>query len=268
MSLTIGVNHYVWPAGRGLLAFLDAVARCGADAVALTAAALREMAVADIRRELEARGLAVTSVNSVGYFTEPDPVRRAAIDAASSRTIAATAELGARAVCVIAGGTSLVGESVADARARVADGLARLDEEARAAGVRLGLEPIHPSDIRSKGCVNSIAEARAMTAGLTATGLIVDFYHSWWDPDLVPQDAAALADRHVVQVCDVAEQGGRFVREVPGEGFIDPLGTLARLHALADVPFEFEMFPADLRGRDPAELMDVAVRRMRRAVAA
>ncbi len=269
MAGPITVNHYIWPEGAGgLTAFLDAAVAAGADAVSLTVAALGEMPVAEIRREVEARGLTVPAVNSVGYFTDADPARRAEIDATSRRTIAAAAELGAQAVCLIAGGIAPAGDDLATARARVADGLAALDGEAKAAGIRLGLEPIHPAEIRAKGCVNTIADARAMAAPLSATGLILDVHHSWWDTDLVPADAAEAADILVVQVCDVTEIDGRLRREVPGEGNVDGLAPMRAIAAVSDAALELELFAVDLRGRDPAALIATGIARMRAALSA
>ena len=68
-----------------------------------------------------------------------------------------------------------------EARAIVVAGLARAAEVARDAGVRLGFEPIHPSQRDTAGFVSSLREALALLdeAGLDGVGIMGDTYHLW-----------------------------------------------------------------------------------------
>ena len=69
--------------------------------------------------------------------------------------------------------------SEADARALVIEGLQQVAAAARAAGVRLGLEPTHPSESGETSFLSSISEAIALLdeAGLDDVGVMVDTVH-------------------------------------------------------------------------------------------
>jgi sugar phosphate isomerase/epimerase len=97
--------------------------------------------------------------------------------------------------------------------------------------VRLALEPMHPTALGTKGCINQLSHARALAARHAEVGLTVDFHHSWWDEDLAPTIAAAPADILVVQIC------GQIV---------PPDGTAARRAELSQGPADLALFLRDL----------------------
>ena len=96
------------------------------------------------------------------------------------------------------------------------------------AGVRLGLEPAHPSQHESVSFVNWIADALALLdeAGLDEVGLMADTYNLWDEP---PEALAAVADRVTgLHVADVPAEPDRTDRVLPGEG-----GTRSAEHVAA-----------------------------------
>ncbi|MEO1491342.1 MAG: sugar phosphate isomerase/epimerase family protein [Pseudomonadota bacterium] len=252
--MDLAANQYICPDGYGVVRFLDEAVAAGFRSVALTRAALAEMSPAELRRAVEARKMSVTTLNSAGYFTWAEPARRRAQDTENRSLIAAAAELGADTLCVITGG-SAEQPDVASARSLIAEGLAELDALAVAEGVSLGLEPIHPKDVATKGCVNTIAQARALIAPLQATGLIVDLYHSWWDPDLIA--VAAEPCVRVLQICNVTAGLSRSADLT--QGILD-VGTLVDQITQAGFagPVEFEIFAADHGQADVAPLLSAA----------
>ena len=239
--MELSANQYVCPDGYGVERFLDEANAAGFRSVALTRAALAEMSATELRRAVDARDLAVTTLNSAGYFTWADVARRNAQDEENRRLIAAAAELGAEALCIITGGWAEQPD-IAAARGLIAEGLAELDELAANAAVRLGLEPIHPKDAALKGCVNTLAQAKALVAPLQATGLIMDLFHSCWDPDLIGVSADPCV--HVLQICNVTDD----IRRSPrlDQGVLDVREVVKQI---ADAgftgPVEFEIFAAD-----------------------
>ena len=255
------VNHYVCPPGAAVAGFLDAAAAEGAGAVGLTARAVAEEGVGALRAMLDARGLAVSSLNSAGYFAAKDGPP---VDDRDRLMVEAAAALGAGALCVIAGGRG-AGRSIAAAQARVRDGLEALADFARPAGVRLGVEPIHPVDLMTKGCVNSIADALALIEGIAGVGLILDVNHSWWDPALprICRDHGGLVA--LVQLCNVIElEPSRPRREFLSRGLVDLAALIAGFEADGYTGYyEFEIFPPDLRGRSVADALGDAARFMR-----
>lgn len=252
--MEMAANHYLCPEGYGVERFLDEAVAAGFERVALTRAALAEMPPGQLRRAVETRGLSVTTLNSAGYFTWADPERRKAQDQENRSLLAAAAELGAGALCVITGGSAQL-PNVAAARGRVAEGLAELDGLAAEDGVRLGLEPIHPKDIAAKGCVNSIAQARALVAPLQVTGLIVDLFHSWWDPDVIAVAGDPCVS--VLQICNVTEGLRRSPYLDKGVLHVGDLVEQFR-RAGFDGPVEFEIFADDHGRADVAPILAAA----------
>lgn len=257
----LAINHYVCPDGYGVTRFLDDVAVMGVGAVGLTRAALGEMPVPDLRRDLQARGMSVTTLNSAGFFTFCDTADRQRQADENKRLLETAAEIDAQMLTVITGGMNQ-SASVTHAREEVRDGLAALDEQAAAMGVQLGLEPIHPVGIRDKGCVNSIAQACALTAPLTNTGLILDFYHSWWDVDLSDCIRECPERVHVIQICNVSfNTNGYPSRTTDLEQGVLSVGELVRNARDAGYvgPFEFEIFATDHDGMDTSGIIARAV---------
>lgn len=250
MRHPLSVNRYLCDGTVPFPEFAAAAADAGLEAVGVTRAALAEMGTGGLKRCLDDHGLAVSSLNSAGYFAVPN------VPAAKGNfaLVDAAAEIGADVLCVISGGAD-AGRPIAlaEARARVADGFARLHDRAAAAGVTLGLEPIHPSGIATKGCINSIAQALDIIAPFADARLIVDLAHSWWDADLVPlfrdrSDRVAL-----LQVCNVRlENDVPSGRETLRSGALDMMALLPPLLAGTYAgKIELELFDEDLRGRDP-----------------
>lgn len=257
----LSINHYICPTGMTVVEFLDAAVAVGAGAVGVTARAIAEAGAEALKAMVDDRGLAVSSVNSVGYFASKDG---ASIDDHDRWMVEAAAILDAGAVCVISGGRGAE-RSIEAAQARVRDGLQALAEIARPAGVRLGVEPIHPADLMTKGCVNSIADTLTLMEGIEDVGMILDINHSWWDPAL-PRICRDHRDRvALLQLCNVVEPEPSCPRrEFLSAGLVDVAGLIAGFEADGYSGFyEFEIFPPDLRGRPVEDALEDAARFMR-----
>jgi sugar phosphate isomerase/epimerase len=106
----------------------------------------------------------------------------------------------------------------ADSRDLVIDGLREIAGAAADASVRLGLEPIHPSQRETVSFVNSIDVALVLLdeAGLGEVGIMADTYNLWEES---PEALAAVAQRVTgLHVADVPTEPGRTDRVLPGEG--------------------------------------------------
>lgn len=133
----LSINYYICPPDVALPRFCELAVAAGASAVGLTVRALEEMPLAQIRSLLDSHGLAVSSLNSAGYFLYGDAVLAREQAARNERMIAAAAELGAHTLVVIAGGLAHGPHAAAAAREKVARDLLRLAERAAMAGVHL-----------------------------------------------------------------------------------------------------------------------------------
>lgn len=189
---------------------------------------VQEYGVARAARLIRDSGVRVSSLCRAGFFTAPEgPARRAALDD-NRRALDEAAELGAPALVLVAGGLPDGSRDLSGARARVADALAELAPDARATGVQLAVEPLHPMYAADRAVVSTLGQALDLAAPFDAreVGVVVDAFHVWWDPQLAAQIARAGREGRIAsyQVCDwvtpIAEDA-LLSRGLPGDGHID-----------------------------------------------
>lgn len=149
-------------------------------------------------------GLTVVSYVRGGFFpavTEAD--RRAAIGE-NLTMIDEAAALGAPLLVLVCG--AVPGLPLDQAREQIKEGLAAILPHARACGVKLGIEPMHPMYADNRSAVNTLQQANDMVAELASDhlGVVHDVYHLWWDPELEKETrrCAAAAKLFAFHVCD------------------------------------------------------------------
>ncbi|MBF9071526.1 sugar phosphate isomerase/epimerase family protein [Streptacidiphilus fuscans] len=183
----------------------EAVAGCTAAGIAgigLWRDRVAEAGLDGAARLVREAGLTVTSLCRGGFFTGPD-----AADAAEDnrRAVDEAAALGTDTLILVCGGLPTGSKDLPAARRSVADGIAALAPYAEAHGVRLAIEPLHPMFCADRAVVSTLGQAidLADEAG-HGTGVVVDTYHVWWDPEVERQIARAGAAGmiHAFQVCD------------------------------------------------------------------
>ena len=148
-------------------------------------------------------GLRVSTLCRSGFFTVKSSDRelmlsdnRAAIDEAAA--------VGADVLVLVSGGLAPGNRSLAYAREMIADAISDLTPVAAAAGVRLGIEALHPMFCADRCAVSRLGQALALAEQFPAetVGVVVDSYHVWWD-DMLLDDIARAGERiFSYQVCD------------------------------------------------------------------
>jgi len=255
--------------GRRLLEAVDACARAGVPWIAPWRDQLEALPPERAGRAIADAGLRVSSLCRGGFFPAATaPERRERIED-NLRAIDEAAALGADVLVLVCGG--LPDRDLAGARAMVADGIATIEPHARARGVRLGIEPLHPMFAAERSVITTLGEARALAARLDApaVGVIVDAYHVWWDPGLREEIAAAA--RHtlgfhvsdwIVPLPDVLDGRGMM-----GDGVIDLRGMRRQVDAAGyRGPIEVEIFNQALRARPLDEVLATMAARYRETV--
>ena len=201
-------------------------ARHGIRAIGVWRDKLLEYGVRRGAKLLRETGMTVSDYSPGGLLTQlGDGAFQQRLDE-NRRIIDEAAEIGAPCVVIISGGVDDGSRDITRARARAKDGLASLIPHARAAGVTLGLEPLHPMLCALRSVLTSLQMTNDWCDELDADdtlGVVVDVYNLWWEPSLA-QEIARAAGRictfHVSDwlrdTCDL-----RLDRGMIGDGVID-----------------------------------------------
>lgn len=239
---------------------LDVSVSAGYSSIGLWREPVAEVGLARAVELVADSGLRVSSLCRGGFFTVAEgALRRAAIDE-NLRAIDETAALGAPALVLVAGGLPEGSRDLIGARQRVQDALGELSAHAAEAGVQLAIEPLHPMYASDRAVVSTLGQALDLAAPFApeTVGVVVDTFHVWWDPDVLPQIARAGAQRRIAsyQVCDWATPLPADVllaRHHVGDGVIDfAVLTEAVVAAGYTGDVEVEIFNEAVWGSDPA----------------
>ena len=187
--------------------------------------ALETAGVHESARMLKASGLRVTSLCRGGFFPGVTAAARLGALDDNRRAIDEAHAIGAPLIVLVCG--AVPGIPLADARGMIADGIAAVLPEAKAAGVKLAIEPLHPMYANDRSAVNTMQQANDLVAriGSDHVGVAVDVYHIWWDDALEHEiarcgQAGSLLAFHV---CDWLTPTREFLndRGLMGEGCIN-----------------------------------------------
>jgi sugar phosphate isomerase/epimerase len=168
-----------------LIEAADACLRHGIPAIGVWRDKIAAVGLPVAKRELEARELRVSSVCRGGFFPGRDAATRRANREENLRAIEEASALHADVLVLVCGPT--LGTHIEDARAQIAEGIDMLVPHARAAGVKLGIEPLHPMLVAERSAVTTLAEANDLVSRIGAqdvVGVAVDAYHVFWDARL------------------------------------------------------------------------------------
>ena len=203
-------------------------------------------------------GLSVVSLCRGGFFpalTSAD--RKRAIDD-NRRAIDEAAAIGAPLIVLVCG--AVPGMSLEEARKQIQDGIMSVLPYASAAGVKLGIEPLHPMYAGDRSAVNTLHQANDMVAAIASpwVGVTVDLYHLWWDPNLEREIARAGKSIFSFHVCDWRMPVRDLLndRGLMGEGCIDIPTARGWVEAAGFSGFiEVEIFSNELWTTDQAQYL-------------
>jgi sugar phosphate isomerase/epimerase len=137
--------------------------------------------------------------------------------------------------------------------------------------VRLGIEPLHPMMIGERSAINTLGNALDIAERIVdpGVGVVIDVYHTFWDPSLAEQIARA-GDRIVgYHVNDwlAATRDTVWERGMMGDGIIDLPAFSALIEAAGyDGPIEVEILNPAIWDLPREELMRTTVERFERCV--
>jgi sugar phosphate isomerase/epimerase len=240
----------------------------GIESIGLWREPVAEVGLAGAAAMVADSGLRVSSLCRGGFFTAADPARRRAALEDNRRAIEETATLAAAGapgsapvLVLVAGGLPDGDRDLPGARARAADAIAELVDDAAAAGVVLAIEPMHPIYAADRGVISTLGQALDVAERFPTVGVVVDTFHVWWDPQLAEQLRRAGPRIAAYQVCDwitPLPADALLARGMMGDGHID-FAAVTRLVAEAGYAgdIEVEIFNQAIWDADP---LDVALR--------
>ncbi|OGA66955.1 MAG: endonuclease [Betaproteobacteria bacterium RIFCSPLOWO2_12_FULL_68_20] len=254
LSLNTATIRKQW----GLAEAIEGCARHGIRGISPWRDQVAGMGLAKAVEATRAAGLTVTGLCRGGFFSAPNWRDD------NLRAIEEAHELGASCLVLVVGGMPQGSKDLAGARSQVRDGIGSILPHARAAGVPLAIEPLHPMQVE-RACVNTLEQALDLCDALDerksgALGVAVDAYHLWWDPKLEAQIRRAGAERILAyHICDwlVPTRDLLNDRGMMGDGVIDLPRIRSWLEREGYAGFhEVEIFSErDWWKRDPDEVL-------------
>jgi sugar phosphate isomerase/epimerase len=255
---------------------LEGCARHGIPGIAPWREPLQSMGVGAAARLIRDRGLTVSGLCRAGMFAAADAAGRPAAIDDNRRAIDEAAASGARCLVVLAGGMPPGSKDLALARRQARDGIAAVLPHARAAGVPLAIEPLHPMYAADRCCISTLGQANDLCAeldpdGQGGLGVAIDVYHVFWDPELENEIARAGAAGRILafHVCDwlVPTRDLLLDRGMMGDGVIDLPKIRGGVEAAGYAGMiEVEIFSRDWWRRDPDEVLRIIAERYRTVV--
>lgn len=252
---------------------IEGLARHGVPAISVWREKLHEIGVAEAKKSIDGAGLAVSGLCFAGLISSADAAEAAKARDDVRRAIDEAAGIGAACLVFLSGGVDARDKDLAATRARVLDGLVRLADHARQAGVVVAIEPLHPMACATRSVLTTLKLANDWCDALQAEdafGITVDAYVTWWDPELPGEIARAGKRIRAFHVSDwlVDTQDLRLDRGMPGDGVID-LPSIRRMVEAAGYTGHVEVEIMSARNwwkRDPDDVVRTIVARYATAV--
>jgi len=247
---------------RGAWGFADAVDGClrhGVTAISPWRDQVQAIGLREAAKIVKTNGLRVTGLCRGGMFPAADAEGRNKAHEDNLRAIDEAAVLGAECLVLVVGGLPDSSRDLPAARQQVMEGIAAILPRARAAGVPLAIEPLHPMYAADRACVNTIDQALDLCEKLgDGVGVAIDVYHVWWDPNLAAAIARAGKMGRILahHICDwlVPTNDLLLDRGMMGDGVIDLRGIRAMIEAAGYFgPQECEIFSRDNWWKRPGD---------------
>jgi sugar phosphate isomerase/epimerase len=271
-SINTATLGYQLPVGETI----EAIARRGFGALSLWRREVEGEDVAAIARHISDSGLQVASYCRSSYIPALTAEQFEAAHSDNCRALDTAAKLGAGCFVMVVGSLPTGSQDLGRARIQVAEGVTHLLWHAKAVGVRLALEPLHPMYAADRSCLNTLEQALDIADMIEGNvedpwlGVALDAYHVWWDPKLPEQTARAGRARRIFahHVSDWLVPTTDFLndRGMMGDGVIDLKAIRAMVEAASySGMVEVEIFSAANWWKRPVEdTLAVCAQRLQR----
>jgi sugar phosphate isomerase/epimerase len=140
---------------------------------------------------LDDTGIKVSSICRGGFFPAATLDQQSRNLEENYRAVDEAAAVGTEILVLVCGG--IVNHDLDRSREMVVRGIGRLLPYAEQAGVKLGIEPLHPMFAADRSVIVSLSQANAIIELFKSRnlGIVIDVYHVWWDPTVYSEIARA-----------------------------------------------------------------------------
>lgn len=232
-----------WPIEKAI----DAYAIAGIRGISVWRDAVSGKNLTQIQRQISEAGLNTVSYVRGGFFASTSVEKRSKAIDENRRIIDEAARLGAPLIVLVCG--SDPDQTLIESRAQIQAGIEAILPDAEAAGIKLGIEPLHPMYADTRSAITTLGQANDMATAIASplAGIVVDVYHLWWDANLYDEIERCSLRRHLFayHVCDWRVPTRDFLndRAIMGEGCIRLREIRACVEKYGyDGPIEVEIF--------------------------
>jgi sugar phosphate isomerase/epimerase len=150
--------------------------------VALWRDKIAETGLGETLKLLDDTGIKVSSLCRGGFFPAKTVDQQTENLEENYRAVDEAAAVGADVLVLVCGG--IVDHDLDWSRNMVTEGIARLLPHATQAGVKLGIEPLHPMFAADRSVIVTLSQANTIVESFKSpsVGVVIDVYHVWWDP--------------------------------------------------------------------------------------
>jgi len=138
----------------------------------------------EAKQILDDHKMTVVSVARGGFFPSVEKEKRQAAIDDNLLAIEQANAVGAPILVLVCGADGR--QSLEKSRDQIKEGIIKILPQAKAAGVKLAIEPLHPMYAGDRSAINTLAQANDLTEEINTefVGVAVDVYHLWWDENL------------------------------------------------------------------------------------
>lgn len=138
----------------------------------------------ECKRVLDDHQMNVVSIARAGFFPSAEKEKRQEAIDDNFLAIDQAAAVGAPVLVLVCGADGR--QSLEKSREQIKEGIVKILPQAKAAGVKLAIEPLHPMYAGERSAINTLAQANDISEEINSdfVGVAVDVYHLWWDNNL------------------------------------------------------------------------------------
>ena len=158
--------------------------KAGIHAITVWRNVLENTNLNDARKLIDDHNMHVVSVARGGFFPSMNVSQRINAIDDNLYAIDQAAAIEAPLIVLVCGADSR--QPLEKSRDQIKKAIMKILPHARAAGVKLAIEPLHPMYAGDRSAINTLEQANDMTEEINSDylGIAVDVYHLWWDSNL------------------------------------------------------------------------------------